>query len=338
MTQSLLGPLLLAAADGPTGRTFWMPPQASTVAAEVDWLYYFIYWLCLAFFVAIIALKVLFAVRYARRTPGQQAEPDAPTHNTPIEITWSVIPLILVIVIFYVGFQGYMKLSVPPQNAYTIDVTAKKWSWVFTYPSGFTDSGELHVPAGEPVKLVMTSQDVLHSLFVPDFRVKQDVLPGRYTTLWFEAKRPAEGGETAEHFVFCTEYCGTSHSDMRATVVVHRDRAHFDAWLASKSVVDVTASAGQALYEKNCKVCHPTAGRGVGPGFEDLGGMLAAGAERALADGAKVKVDEEYIRESIWEPAAKVAEGFSPAMPTFKGQLKDPEVRALILYIRSLAK
>ncbi len=338
MTQSLLGPLLLAAADGPTGRTFWMPPQASTIAAEVDWLYYFIYWLCLAFFVAIIALKVLFAVRYARRTPGQQAEPDAPTHNTPIEVTWSVIPLILVIVIFYVGFEGYMKLSVAPQNAYTIDVTGKKWSWSFAYPNGVTDGGEIHVPAGEPVKLVMTSQDVLHSFFVPDFRVKQDVLPGRYTTLWFEALRPPEGQDTAEHFVFCTEYCGTSHSDMRATLVVHKDRAHFDAWLEKKGTPEITVDAGRELYEKNCKVCHLTDKPYTGPSFGDLAKWLKDGAERPLAAGGAVKVDEEYLRESIWEPNAKLAQGFSPAMPTFKGQLKDPHIRALILYIRSLAQ
>ena len=196
----------------PKDGSLWMPPPVSTVAGHVDWLFYFILGVSTFFFLLIVALMVLFVVRYRRRE-GQGAEV-SPSHNTALEVIWTVIPIVVVIVIFIFGFKGFLDMATPPANAYEIQVEAQKWSWSFTYPSGYVDSN-LHVPVNRPVKLVMRSADVIHSLYVPAFRIKRDVVPGRYATAWFEATEPGE------YDLFCAEYCGTSHSDMLAHVVVH---------------------------------------------------------------------------------------------------------------------
>lgn len=327
--------LLLATADG---GGFWLPPQASEQAPAVDWLFWFIFYLCTFFFVLIIGLCTYFALKYRRRTPGQAPEP-SPEHHTPLEIFWSAVPLVLVIYIFYVGFDGYMTLNVPPKGAYTVDVIGQKWSWTFRYPSGSTpQDGKLHVPPDEPVKLVMTSQDVLHSFYVPAFRTKMDVVPGRYTTIWFTAKRSA-GDEPVEYHLTCTEYCGAGHSAMFSKIVVHPTRESFEAWLAEQDKVPETPEAGEQVYRQLCASCHNIEGAvNQGPNWKDLAKLLASGGARDLADGNSVIVDEEYIRESIMEPNAKIAKGFPAVMPTFKGQLKDAHIRAILAYIKTLSE
>jgi len=303
----------------------WMPVDASAGAPAVDRLFYFILGVSALFFALIVGLMIVFVVRFRRRGVGE-AEP-SPTHNTWLEVTWSGIPLLLVIAIFAWGFKVYLDMNTPPANAYEVQVTGQKWKWLFTYPNGHVDEN-LHVPVDRPVKLVMTSEDVIHSFFVPAFRVKRDVVPGRYATLWFEATR------VGEFQALCAEYCGTSHSDMLAQVVVHPPGG-FERWLAEAA--DLTArmppaEAGERLFRtRGCAQCHAMDGSvKIGP---SLVGVV--GRRVALRDGSTVVADENYVRESILEPQAKIAAGFEPVMPTFKGRLKDQEITALIAYLKA---
>jgi cytochrome c oxidase subunit 2 len=307
--------------------TFWMPEQASTLAPGVDWVYYVIYWISVAFFVGIVGAMVLFLFRYRRRAEGEEATGSA-THNTPLELTWTILPLVLVIWIFYVGFKGYLELRVPPGNSYQVLVTAQKWSWSFTYPNGYVDN-VLHVPVDTPVELTMSSEDVIHSFFVPSFRIKMDVLPGKYTKAWFEATKPGE------YQVFCTEYCGTGHSAMLTSVVVHAS-GEFEPWLQQASDFLATMSpedGGARLYQiHGCTQCHSVDGRaGIGPTF-----LGVWGKEETLSNGERIVVDENYIRQSILDPQSQIVAGYQGVMPTYQGRLKDKEITAIIAYIKSL--
>jgi cytochrome c oxidase subunit II len=317
------------------GDTFWFPDQRSTAAGHVDSLFYYILGISIAFFVLIVCLMVLFVVKYRRR-PDQPPQP-SPAHNNVLEAVWTGIPVFLVATIFVWGFYGYLDMRQPPANCYEIRVMAKKWSWAFGYPNGHVDN-ELHVPVGRPVRLVMSSDDVIHSLYVPDFRIKADVVPGRYTTTWFQATKPGKS------WVFCAEYCGKEHSEMRSQVVVHPTTAGhpelvpFDRWLeeAANFLKRMTpVEGGKLLYQRRgCVQCHSIDGSaktGGGPSFKGT-----FGTEQQLADGKSVKVDENYLRESILEPLAKVRAGFKPIMPTYQGQLKNEEIDALIAFIKSL--
>lgn len=306
---------------------FWMPPEASTVARSVDSLFNLILGISAFFFILIVVLMVLFVIRYRARRVEEEALSQT-EHNTPLELTWTGIPLLLVVVIFWLGFKGYLNMTTPPGDSYQVQVTAQKWSWLFSYPNGVTD-GELHVPVDQPVKLVMSSQDVLHSLFVPSFRIKMDVLPGRYTTAWFRATK------TGHFQIFCTEYCGKGHSDMLSMVHVY-PKAEFDQWMEKAgNFVDTMppVEAGAVVYKKyGCKQCHTIDGASsTGPTFKGLFGHV-----QALQGGGSVTVDENYVRESVLEPNAKVAAGFEPVMPTFKGRMRDKELNVLIEYVRSL--
>ena len=318
-----IGPTLTAQSSG----SFWMPPQGTEIAGDVDWVFYLILWIALFFFVLIVGLMLFFILRYRRRR-GVAAEKTA-THSMALELTWSIVPLLLVVVIFYVGFKTYLNLQVPPENAYEINVIGQRWQWIFEYANGYVDE-DLHVPADENIVLLMRSEDVIHSFYIPDFRVKMDVLPGRYTKLWFRAREPGE------HVVYCTEYCGTGHSDMLARVVVHPP-GEFETWLENAAnVVErmAPAEAGAWLYEKRgCAQCHGKGGAGgIGP---PLRGIF--GREQALAGGASVVVDENYIRESILNPQAKIVAGYEQVpMSSYQGRLSDKQVGALIEYIKSL--
>jgi len=308
------------------GGSFWLPRPASTLAGKVDFLFNAISFIGLFFFGLIAILMVLFVWRYRQR-PGQAAGM-APSHNTPLEITWSVIPLAIVCWMFWEGFQGYLELHTPPRNSYEVLVTGQKWKWLFTYPNGVVDDN-LHVPAGRPVRLVLSSEDVIHSFFVPEFRIKRDAVPGRFTKAWFEAPDPGE------YRVFCAEYCGTSHSDMTAKVVVHPPE-EFERWLeAAGNFLDrmSPAEAGAKLFlQRGCKQCHSVDGAGgIGPTLKGI-----FGHEQVLRGGGRARVDEDYLRESILEPQAKVVAGYDPVMPTFKGRLTDREVAALIEYVKTL--
>lgn len=319
---SAFAPLGLLAQD----KSFWMPVRGSTTAGEVDFLFYFIFYISLFFFVGIVAALIFMLLRYRRR-PGHAAGRTA-HHNLGLELTWSIIPLILVIVIFYIGMKSYLNITTPPGNSYQITVTAQKWKWLFTYPGGYVDEN-LHVPLDQPVQLVLSSEDVIHSLFIPAFRVKRDAVPGRYAKVWFTATQPGEFD------LFCAEYCGTSHSDMHALVFVH-PQAEYDKWLAEASDFlskMPPAEAGKLLMQRRgCNQCHSIDGTaGTGPSFKGL-----FGEQIKLADGSQVAADENYIRESILEPSNKVVSGYQPVMPTFQGKLKDEEILAIIEYLKTL--
>jgi len=331
MTYNLVASLLsLAGALQPQPKepSFWMPPQVSTFASSVDWLFMVILGISIVFFVLIVALMLIFVIRYRHR---EGHEPEAsPSHNLPLEVVWTAIPVVIVMVIFYLGFISYLDMATPPANAYEVRVEGQKWKWTFTYPNGYVDEN-LHVPVDRPIRLVMSSADVIHSLYVPAFRIKRDVVPGRYSKEWFQATTPGE------YEIFCAEYCGTGHSDMLSHVIVHPP-GEFEQWLekASNFLDTMTpVEAGRKLYQvRGCQQCHSVDGTAkVGPSFKGI-----FGEPQALSDGSKVVVDENYIRESILEPQAKVVAGFEPVMPTYQGRLKDAEIDALIQYIKSLEK
>jgi cytochrome c oxidase subunit 2 len=280
----------------------------------------------MVFYALIVGLMVTFVLRYRQR-PGHGPQPSA-SHNTPLEMLWSVIPSILVAIIFLWGFFTFLDIRQAPANSYEIRVIAKKWVWSFAYPNGYVDA-DLHLPANRPVRLVMSSDDVIHSLYIPAFRTKMDIVPGRYSSMWFEATEPGEFP------LFCAEYCGTKHAQMSATVKVHPS-GEFERWLADASnFLDrmTPVDAGRLLYNRRgCFQCHSLDGTAkTGPTFKD-----SFGTQQALTDGSLVTVEENYIRQSILEPQAKVRAGFKPVMPTYQGQLNDREIDALIEFIKSL--
>ncbi len=302
-------------------------PPSSTTAGAVDDLFYFILAVSGFFFAIIVGVMLYFLVKYRER-PGVTSQP-SPAHNNWLELAWTVAPGILLGIIFFWGFLTYLDMRQPPDGSYEIQVIAKKWSWSFVYPNGHVDNN-LHVPVDRPVRLVMSSDDVIHSLYIPAFRLKMDVIPGRYSTTWFEAH------SAGEFTLFCAEYCGTQHSKMLAKVVVHPS-GEFGKWLddAANFLDKVTpVQAGEILYQRRgCIQCHSLDGSAkVGPSFRD-----SFGSQQALADGQPVTIDENYLRESILEPQAKIRGGYKPVMPTYQGQLKEEEISALIAFIKSLS-
>ncbi|OHB85047.1 MAG: hypothetical protein A2V98_15865 [Planctomycetes bacterium RBG_16_64_12] len=232
------------------------------------------------------------------------------------------------VLIFYLGLVGYMDMRLPPREAYEIDVVARQWSWQFTYPNGYSDP-ILHVPAGQPVRLIMRSEDVIHSLSIPDFRVKMDLVPGRYTKTWFHAK------ESGEHDLYCTEYCGTGHSDMTTQVIVHKPGG-FEQWLENAALGEAGMTPeerGRRLYVTHgCAGCHSTDGTAkTGPSFQGIWGQT-----HEFSNAAPAKVDENYVRQSIVDPSAKIRAGYEDKMNSFQGQLTDEEIGFLIKFIQSL--
>ena len=308
--------------------TIYLPPAGSTIAGEVDALFYFIFYASLVLFAIVVMSSVFFIWRYRRR--GEHTLTSGTDHNVKLEILWTVIPTILVIIVFVWGFKTFLRMHVVPNEAIEIKATGQKWFWTFDYPNGANMVNDLVVPVGKPVKLLLSSQDVIHSFFVPDFRIKMDVLPNRYTLTWFEATN------TGEFQIYCTEYCGKGHSEMLGKVKVLSE-TDYNVWL-EKSSADIPEGmsleqAGAELYSsKACITCHSINGTpGVAPSFKGR-----FGSKQKMTDGSQVLVDENYLRESILNPQAKVAEGFAPVMPTFQGVLKDRQVDALVAYIKSL--
>jgi cytochrome c oxidase subunit 2 len=306
--------------------SFWLPEQASEIAPAVDWLFYFIYAISLFFFALIVGLMTIFVVRYRRRE-GVESGP-SPDHNTKLELTWTLIPSAIVIFIFYQGFTAYLDMRTSPSLAYEVNVIAKKWQWLFKYPDGHVDE-VLHVPLDEPVRLIMTSQDVIHGLYIPAFRINMDVVPGRYNKIWFRAVEPGE------FQLYCTQYCGTSHSEMTTKVVVHT-RSDFQSYLKKEAnpLKDLPpAKAGELLYQRRgCAQCHSIDGTaGTGPSFKGI-----FGKKTEFSNAQPVEVDENYIRESILNPSAKIVKGYRDQMPTFKGVVTDEEITDLAEFIKSL--
>jgi len=331
MISSLLASIALddPLPKSPERTDFWMPLDASTFASDIDGLYYYLFWISVVSSVLIYGAMFYFVVKYrAKSREANEVGDETSHHNTALEITWSVIPLFFCIGIFVAGFKGYVDLRTPPKNAFEIHVQGQKWKWLFTYPNGFVSS-ELHVPVDEDVRVIIQSVDVLHSLFIPAFRTKMDAVPGRYTDLWFHTTR--EG----EFPIFCAEYCGTSHSDMLAKAVVHPPGG-YENWLKEKEDVLNNlppVELGAKMYsEQGCSTCHSIDGSTkIGPSWKGLWGST-----RAFADGSAGKADENYITESINAPAAKLVQGYAPAMPTYQGKLNDKQITGIIEYIKSL--
>ena len=304
--------------------TFWLPESASTLSGEIDGLFYFVYWVSVVIFIGVIGTMTYFVIKYRRRHADERTV--VVHENKWVEAAWIVVPTILVLVVFTWGFQVFLKLGVAPPNAYQVNVRASSWNWLFEYPNGVR-SNELHVPVSRPIKLRMTSADVLHSFYVPAFRVKQDVVQNRYTTVWFEATRQ----DTFQ--VLCTEYCGTQHSVMLSNVIVH-SQDDFEQWL-SESMLDADAPParrGELLYQQQgCAGCHSLDGSaGIAPSLQGL-----YQSQRPLVDGTTVVADEEYLREAIVAPNAKVVQGYPAGiMPGQYGTtLSAEEVDALVAFI-----
>ena len=301
-----------------------MPPQASTMAAEVDYLYWFLVIISTIASVLVIGGMFWFLYRYKRKSENDKTA--YITHNYMAEFLWSFIPLVLFLVSFVWGWKVFHDLRNAPENSYEVFVKGYKWAWEFEYKNGLSSPGELVVPVGKPIKLLMTSKDVLHSFYVPSFRIKQDVVPGRYTSTWFEATK------TGRFQIFCTEFCGLNHSGMLASVKVVTQE-EFDAFLDGKVLEELTpAQLGQKIYNtRNCNGCHSLDGTVlVGPSFKGLYGKT-----REMADGSSVTADENYIMESIKNPNLKIVKGFNPnQMPAFEGLLSEEEIMGVIEFIK----
>ncbi len=299
------------------------PDQASTIAEAVDHLHYFLTAVTL-FFTALIFLTIFYlAVKYRRRS-NDERPPEVGT-SLPLELAWTLIPAFLCGVMFIWGSSLYFRNSRPPTAALEIFVIGKQWMWHLQHPEGPREINELHVPVGRPIKLTMTSEDVIHDFYIPAFRVKRDVLPGRYSSLWFKATK------TGTFHFFCAQYCGAQHSGMIGWVYVMTP-IDYAQWLGGGVKGESMATAGERLFgQLGCITCHIADGTGRGPVLQGLFGKPVK-----LQDGRTVMADEGYIRESILYPTAKIVAGYPPIMPTFQGQVSEEQLLQIIAYIKSL--
>ena len=298
------------------------PEQASSISVEVDHLLYFLLAVSVFFTVLIFAAIFYFAIRYRRRSELEL--PQAVHTGWTLEIVWSVIPFGLTMIMFGWGASIFFTESRPPDDAMQIYVVGKQWMWKLQHMEGQREINELHIPVGRSVKLTMTSEDVIHSFFVPAFRTKQDVVPGRYTTTWFKATKPGK------YHLFCAEYCGTKHSGMIGWVYAMEPQDYQD-WLAGGASGSLSDRGARLFDDLACGNCHKADGSGRCPTLVGLYGRTVQ-----LAGGGSVHADEAYIRESILNPAAKVVAGFQPLMPTFQGLITEEGVVELIEYVKSL--
>lgn len=299
------------------------PVQASTTASRVDNLYFFMLAVTVFFSVLVATLVVVLAVRYRRRRAD---EVGANIHgSTALEVVWTVIPLLITLVMFVWGTSVYFALAKPPAEALEVYIVGKRWMWKAQHLTGHREINQLHVPVGTPVKLLISSEDVIHSYYIPAFRTKMDAVPGKTTTLWFEANR------AGEYRLFCAEYCGTQHSGMIGRIVALAPR-DYQQWLSGGAPAGTLTSTGaQQFASLGCVTCHQREGTGRGP---SLVGIF--GKPQPLANGATVIADEAYLRESILNPQAKMVQGFPPLMPTYQGQISEEGLVSLIAYIKSL--
>ena len=302
------------------------PETASALARDVDRLFFFALGGSVFFSLLIAGLIFYLGVKYRRRHPDDVGTPP-PEHSsatTALEVTWSAIPLFLMLFLFVWGARVYFAMARPPADAVQFYVVGKQWMWKIQHPEGNREINELHVPVGRPIKLTMTSEDVIHSFFIPAFRVKQDVVPGRYSTLWFQADR------VGVYHLFCSQYCGVEHSKMAGRVVVMEPH-DYQAWLAGAKSQAAPASTGAELFAaKACDTCHRADTAARAPILDGLFGRPVR-----LMDGRTLKVDEGYLRESILDPQSKIVAGYQPIMPTFKDQLSEDDLLQLIAYVKS---
>jgi cytochrome c oxidase subunit 2 len=297
------------------------PPRASSMAGHVDALYFFLVAIAAFFTVLICALILYFSVRYRKERNPQATQVHG---STALELFWTGVPLGIVMIIFVWSAVIFFTQTRPPKGSMEIYCVAKQWMWKFQHTEGQREINQLHVPVGRNVRMIMTSQDVIHSFYVPAFRVKADVLPGRYTSTWFRATKPGT------YHLFCAEYCGTNHSTMGGEVVV-MDPADYERWAAG-AVDGSLASEGEKNFQHyGCAMCHRTDAAGRAP---NLVGVF--GKPVLLDDGRALTVDESYVRESILNPGAKIVSGFKNIMPTFQGQMSEEEVIALVAYVKAL--
>jgi len=299
------------------------PQQASTMARNVDALYIFLLIVCGMMTLLIFVCLVYFSARFRHR-PGVRAEQIE--GSTPLEITWSAIPFVIFMVIFAWGAVVYFQERTPPTDSTEVYVVAKQWMWKLEHAEGQREINELHIPVGRDVKLIMTSQDVIHSFYIPAFRMKQDVLPGRYTVEWFRATKPGV------YHLFCAEYCGTQHSGMVGDIVV-QEPAQYEAWMNGGSTGPLSATGEKVFSELGCATCHRNDTQGRGPNLKGVFGKPVQ-----LEDGRSITADENYLRECILDPGAKRVKGFQPIMPTFRGLVSEEQVNALVAYIKSISE
>ena len=324
-------------------KLLFLPEQASTIALGIDQLHYFVATATMLMSVGVGLASVLFFVLYRRKSLHQTTPHIEPTYLFEAGIVG--VPLALFLLWFAIGFKQFVEMENPPADSMDVYVSSKKWMWKFNYPEGPNSVNVLRVPAGRPVRLLMTSQDVIHSFYVPEFRVKRDVNPGRYTQVWFQATTPGR------YQILCAEYCGAGHSIMRGEVVVMKSE-EYEAWLQNlkrgplatrqdgtnlpieqvAAVTSLTEQGKRIAAEAGCLKCHSINGeRHIGPSWLD-----SWGAKRKLKSGETITVDEGYMTESIMDPQAKIVEGYDAVMPSYQGKLAGPEIAALVEYMKSL--
>jgi cytochrome c oxidase subunit 2 len=299
-----------------------LPEQASTMAPRVDALFIFVLAVAV-FFAGLIFVSIVYlAVKYRRRADA--AAPKLIAGSLALELLWTVIPLGLTMVMFVWGALLFVEIQNPPADALEVIAVGKQWMWKMQHPDGHQEINELHVPIGRRIKLTMTSEDVIHSFFVPAFRIKMDVLPGRYTTTWFEATRPGR------YRLFCAEFCGTQHSGMIGSVTV-LELSEYESWLSGRAAGTSAAKMGESLFQRlGCASCHRPDGAVPAP---SLVGLI--GSKVALEGGRTVVADEGYIRESILDPRAKIVAGYQPVMPTYRGLISEDGILQIIAYLKS---
>ena len=303
----------------------FIPESASTISGRVDALYFYLCGVTIFFTLLISGVLIFFVIKYRRRTPFEIPRPIAGSHR--LEMMWSIIPFLIAMSFFVWGAKIYFAQYRMPKDGIEVYVVAKQWMWKFQHSTGQREINELHVPVGRKIKLIMTTEDVIHDLFVPAFRIKADVVPGRYTAEWFEATKPGR------YHLFCAEYCGMNHSGMGGWIVV-MEPTDFDNWLSGNVNQQSASTAGQQLYQSlGCVSCHgANAEGGRGPALQGL-----FNSQMPLNNSQVVKADENYIRESILNPQAKIVAGFGPIMPSFQGQVSEEQLMQLAAYIKSLS-
>src|SRR5271165_1063222 len=300
------------------------PERASALAGQVDGLYFFLVAVSAFFTLLIFVLVFVFAVKYRRSVHPHAEQIEG---SLPLELAWTLIPLGICMIFFAWGSLIYFQEARPPKGAMEVYVVGKQWMWKIEHETGQREINQLHVPVNRDVKVILSSQDVIHSFFIPAFRIKTDVLPGRFTSTWFRATK------TGSYYLFCSQYCGTQHSGMIGEVIV-MEPAAYQAWLSGSGDAGSLASNGQQLFQQlGCATCHRSDTQGRGPNLVGIFGKPVL-----LDDGRTVVADENYIRESILNPGAKIVSGFKPIMPSFQGQVSEESLMALVAYIKSLSQ
>ena len=301
------------------------PPNASSVATEMDLLYLFIVAVSAFFAIVVTALVVVFAIKFKRRHPDDVGKD---IHGSlALELTWTIIPFILSMMMFIWGASLFYRLAKPPADAMDIFVVGKQWMWKVQHPEGVREINEMHVPAGRNIRITLGSEDVLHNFSLPAFRVKMDAVPGKWTTLWFNATVPGT------YYIFCAEYCGTKHSGMIGQVIVMAPQ-DYQTWLAGGRSSGSAVENGERLFtDLACITCHKADGTGRGPSL-----VWLFGATVTLADGRAVTADDNYLRESIMDSQAKVVKGYQPIMPAFQGRVSEEHLLQVVAYIKTLKR